>query len=152
MLLSRRKRVVPLLAFYSSYRYAPVVKRYNVSISIYLFIYLSIYTTQQHPKSRPSLYIYTVHLHFALSSLNAVFSVSANSDFTNSSSCLGSLPPFFPPLFSRLLGLRRSVCVTTFSSTLVLILSVTILISYIHSLFLSFSLFLTSCHSSLFPS
>lgn len=120
----------------------------SLYLSIYLFIYIYYPTAPKKQTIVIYIYIYTVHLHFALSSLNAVFSVSANSDFTNSSSCLGSLPPFFPPLFSRLLGLRRSVCVTTFSSTLVLILSVTILISYIHSLFLSFSLFLTSCHSS----
>lgn len=97
------------------------------TINVYIYIYI----TQQHQKSRPSLYI-TVHLHFALSALNAVFSVSANSDLTDSSSRLGSLPPFFSPLFLRLLGLRRSVCVTTFSSTLVLILSVTILTSSVH--------------------
>lgn len=109
-------------------------------VCIYIYMCVCIYYSAA-PKKQ-TIVIYTVHLHFALGALNAVFSVSANSDFTDSSSRLGSLPPFFPPLFLRLLGLRRSVCVTTFSSTL--ILSVTILTSSVHPLFLFLSLILFS--------
>lgn len=67
-LLSRRKRVVPLLAFYSSYRYAPVVKRYNVSISICLFIYL--YILPNSTQKADHRYIYILFTYISPSALS----------------------------------------------------------------------------------
>lgn len=69
----------------------------------------------------------------ALSAQRTVFfrpflSLGCNSDLTDSSLRAWVLfRPSFRPFFLRLLGLRRSVCVTTFSSTLVTNTIVTIL-------------------------